>query len=232
MNAHWTVGFVVALCLAVSGMGASDAHAQQVLVDDPTSVSAGATQLEAWHSPEESWIVPAVRVHPRLELAVGTAFLDTGLRDRRTVEYSAEGKVLLRPGSLHRFGVAAVGGAGLRDLGLPRGRPSTLYGYAVFSQDLLPGLTTYQNAGWSHEERGPHEFVWGARLDWSPLERFTLIGEAASEGRLDPSFQATLRTVLLPDRIEMDVSVTRSGPFDARDTWAAVGLTFMSTPLY
>jgi len=30
----------------------------------------------------------------------------------------------------------------------------------------------------------------------------------------------------------MDVSITRSGPFDARDTWATVGLTFMSTPLY
>ena len=99
-------------------------------------------------------------------------------------------------------------------------------------RNLLPGLTAYQNVGWSHEERGPHQLVWGARLDWSPLGRFALIAEAAGEGRRDPSFQTTLRTVLLPDRIEMDVSVTRSGPFDARDTWVTVGLTFMSTPLY
>jgi hypothetical protein len=215
-----------------AGLAPGPSAAQQVLVDDPTSVSPGAAQLEAWHGPEESWIAPAVRVHPRLELAVGTAFLDVGAHDQRAVEYSAEGKVLLRPGSTHRFGIAAVGGAGIRDLGLLRGRPSTLYGYAVFSQDLLPGLTVYQNAGWSHEKRGPHEFVWGARLDWAPFDRFVLIGEAAGEGRRDPSFQATLRTVLLPDRIEMDVSLTRSGPFAARNTWATVGLTFLSTPLY
>jgi hypothetical protein len=231
MHTRWSVALVVALCFGIP-WGGSSVHAQQVLVDDPTSVSPGAAQLEAWHGPEESWIAPAVRVHPRLEVAAGAAFLDAGVPDRRTVEYSVEGKALLRPGSAHRFGVAAVGGAGIRDLGLLRSRPSTLYGYAVFSQTLLPGLTAYQNAGWSHEERGPHEFVWGARLDWSPLDRFTLIGEATGEGRLDPSFQASLRTVLLPDRIEMDVSITRSGPFDARDTWATVGLTFMSTPLY
>lgn len=86
--------------------------------------------------------------------------------------------------------------------------------------------------GWGHEENGLHQLTWGARLDWSPLDRVTVIGEASGEGRRDPSFQALLRTALLPDRVEMDVSVTRSGPFGDRDMWATVGLTFMSTPLY
>jgi hypothetical protein len=221
-------------CLALGALATTplSAEAQQVLVDDPTSVGAGAAQLEAWHSTEESWIAPALRVHPRLELAAGAAFLGTGVQDRRTVEYSVEGKALLQPGSAHRIGAALVGGAGIRELGVPRGRPATLYAYGILSQDLLPGLTAYQNLGWGHEESGPHQLTWGARLDWSVHDRFVLIGEAAGEGRYDPSFQATLRTVLLPDRIEMDVSVTRSGPFEARDTWAAVGLTFMSTSLY
>ena len=220
---------VLALALLAT---AGPVRAQQVLVDDPTSVSPGAAQLEAWHSPEESWIAPAVRLHPRLELAAGAAFLGTGAPDRRSVEYSAEGKVLLRPGSTHRLGAALVGGAGIRELGVPRGRPSTLYGYAVLSQDLLPALTAYQNVGWGHEESGPHQLAWGTRVDWSPLDRVTVIGEASGEGRRDPSFQVLLRTVLLPDRVEMDVSVTRSGPFGARNTWATVGLTFMSRPLY
>jgi hypothetical protein len=172
-------------------------------------------------------------VHPTLEVAAGAAFLGTGVADQRTVEYSVEGKALLRPGSAHRIGVAAVGGAGLRQLGVPRGRPASVYGYGIVSQDLLPGtLTAYQNMGWVHEQNGPHQFTWGVRLDWVPVDRFALIAEAYGEGRSDPSFQAVLRTVLLPDRIEMDVSVTRGGPFDERNTWATVGLTFMSAPLY
>jgi len=222
----------ILLCLGLLWAGGDRARAQQVLVDDPTSVAAGAAQLEAWHGPEESWIAPALRVHPRLELAAGAAFLDADRPSRRTVEYSVEAKALLRPGSQHRLGLAAVGGAGIRELGVPRDRPASLYGYGIVSQDLLPGLTAYQNVGWSHEQEGPHQLVWGARLDWSPLGRVTLIGEASGEGPHDPSLQATLRTALLPDRIEMDISITRSGPFDTRDTWGTVGLTFMSTPLY
>jgi hypothetical protein len=207
--------------------------AQQVLVNDPTSVPVGAAQLEAWHSTQESWIAPALRVHRRVELAGGVAFVDVGGEDRRTVEYSLESKILLRPGSTHRIGVAAVGGVGTPQLGVPRGRPTTLFGYGVLSQDLLPGtLTAYQNVGWAHEENGPHQLTWGARLDWSPLNRFTVISEAYGEGRSDPSLQAAVRTVLLPDRVEMDVSITRAGPFDDRRTWGTVGLTFMSTPLY
>jgi hypothetical protein len=207
--------------------------AQQVLVNDPTSVPVGAAQLEAWHSTEESWIAPAMRVHRRLELSGGVAFVDAGGADRRTVEYSAEGKVLLRPGSTHRFGLAAVGGVGVSQLGIPRGRPTTLFGYGVLSQDLLPGtLTAYQNVGWAHEENGPHQLTWGARLDWSLLDRFTVIGEAYGEGRSDPFLQVAVRTVLLPDRVETDVSVTRAGPFGTRDTWITIGLTFMSASLY
>ena len=225
---------VLAVSLLLGGLGTvgPPAHAQQVLVDDPTSVGAGSAQLEAWHSTAESWIAPALRVHPRLELATGAAFLGTGVEDQRTVEYSAEGKVLLRPGSSHRVGAAVVGGAGINELGVPRGRPATLYGYGILSQALLPGLTAYQNLGWAHEENGPHQVLWGARLDWTPADRFTVIGEAAGEGRRDPSFQLSLRTVLLPGRVEMDVSLTRAGPFENRTTWVAVGLTFMSTPLY
>ena len=208
--------------------------AQQVLVDDPTSVAAGAAQLEAWHSTEESWIAPAVRVHPAVEVAAGAAFLRAGgPANRRTVEYSVEGKALLRPGSTHRIGVAMVGGAGLRQLGVPRGRPSTVYGYGIASEELVPGtLTAYQNVGWIHEQNGPHQLTWGARLDWALADRFAVIGEVYGEGRSNSALQAVFRTVLLPDRIEMDVSMTRGGPFDDRNTWATVGLTFMSTPLY
>jgi len=226
----------ICLLLLLGGLGlglpSAPLHAQQVLVDDPTSVPRGAAQLEAWHGVEESWIAPALRVHPTLELAAGAAFLATGIEDRRTVEYSAEGKLLLRPGSTHRIGVAAVGGAGIRQLGVPRDRPASVYGYGIVSQDLGSGLTAYQNVGWVNEENGPHELTWGARLDWSPLNRATLIGEVYGEGHSDPSLQAVLRTVLLPDRIEMDVSVTCGGSVDGRSTWATLGFTFMSAPLY
>ena len=109
MSARRVAIFVLSLGLLIAGTDPWAGHAQQVLVDDPTSVQSGAAQLEAWHSPEESWIAPAMRVHPRLELAAGVAFLGTGVEDRRTVEYSVESKVLVRPGTTHRLGAAMVG---------------------------------------------------------------------------------------------------------------------------
>lgn len=214
-------------------LGAGPVAAQQVLVDDPTSVAPGAAQLEAWHSSQASWMAPALRVHSLLEVAAGAAFVDVGTENRRTVEYSAEGKLLLRPGSAHRIGGAVVGGTGLSEMGATRDALTSAYGYGILSQDLIPGqLVAYQNLGWLKVENGPHQLTWGARIDWTVVDWLTVIGEAYGEGRADPSFQAALRTVLLPDRIEMDVSVTRAGSFANRNTWATVGFTFMSAPLY
>lgn len=215
------------------GFGPALVEAQQVLVDDPMSVVRGAAQLEAWHSREASWIIPAVHVFPALEMATGVGFHRIGRREQRRVEYSIEGKLLVRPGAAHRFGVAAVGGASIHHIRIPRGRPASLYVTGILSQDLLPGrFTAYQNVGWLHEEHGPHQLTWGGRLDWTVLDRVILIGEVYGEGQTAPSLQLALRTVLLPDHLEMDVSVTRTGPSGDGRTWTTVGLTFMSTPLY
>lgn len=218
---------------ALLGLFWTPAAAQQVLVDDPTSVPVGAAQLEAWHSTEASSAAPAVRVIPALEVAAGVSFSSVNATKRRAVSYSTEGKVLLRPGSAHRVGLAAVGGAEMQEIRVPNGRPSTLYGYGIVSQEVVPDrLTLYQNVGWTHTENGIHELTWGGRFDWAFHDRFVFIGEIAGTGRADPSAQALLRTVLLPNRIEMDVSATRGGPTDNRTTWGTIGLTFMSTPLY
>ena len=223
---------VLVLSITVLLPLAGPTQAQQVLVDDPTSVAPGAAQLEAWHSPEESWMAAGVRVHPRVEVGVGAAFLATGTADRRTVDYSLESKILLRPGSAHRIGAAVVGGIGVQQLGIPVRRPASRFAYGILSQDLLPGhLTAYQNVGWVKNENGPHLLTWGARLDWQVLDRFVLIGEAYGEGRV-PSVQVALRSVLLPDRIEADVSVTRGDVGGAGATWVTLGFTFMSASLY
>lgn len=221
----WTLIFGVLVPLEAVG--------QQVLVDDPMSVERGAAQLEAWHSQRASHITPAVRVLSVLEVAGGTAFLQAGPEGRRRVTYSAEGKLLLRPGSIHRIGAALVAGAGGRQLGIPNGRPTALYGYGILSQDLFSNrVTAYQNVGWMQEKNGPHQLTWGVRLDWALFESTVLIGEVYGEGATNPSVQVGLRTVLLPGRVESDVSVTRDGPFDARSTWLTVGFTFMSSRLY
>ena len=63
--------FVAMLGIGLGLLLPPETQAQQVLVDDPTSVAPGAAQLEAWHSREESWIAPALRLHPRVEVAGG-----------------------------------------------------------------------------------------------------------------------------------------------------------------
>ena len=224
--------FVAMLGIGLGLLLPPGTQAQQVLVDDPTSVAPGAAQLEAWHSREESWIAPALRLHPRVEVAGGAAFRSTGTADYRTVDYSLESKLLLRPGSVHRVGAAVVGGIGAQELNLPRGRPASGFAYGILSQSILPGrLVAYQNLGWLKTDGGPHQLTWGARLDWSILDRVVLIGEAYGEGRTT-SLQAALRTVLLSNRIEADVSVTHGAVGSEGQTWVTLGFTFMSAPLY
>jgi len=207
--------------------------AQQVLVDDPESVPVGAGQLEAWHSGTSSQIVPALRVHPVLEVAAGADFRSVSGRAQRMTAYSLEGKVLFRPGSTHQMGIAAVGGVESKQLTVPQGRPASVFASGVFSQDLAQGrLTAYQNVGWLQNEDGPHQITWGMRLDWSVGERLALIGEVAGEGSSGPSAQAALRTVLLPQHVEMDLSVTQSGLGASPNTTVTVGLTLMTSPLY
>jgi hypothetical protein len=154
------------------GAALPSASAQQVLVDDPTSVATGAAPLEARNSTETSWVVPAVRVFPPLEVSAGAAFVKIRSSNRRSVEYSAEGTVLPKSGSAHRVGIAAVGGTGLPGTTVARIRTASVCGYGILSQDLLP------------------------------------------------------------DRVEMDVPVTRASPFSNRTTWGTVGLPVTSAPLY
>lgn len=118
-------------------------------------------------------------------------------------------------------------------MGVPNRRPAAVFGYGILSRDLFSSrLTVYQNVGWVQEKNGPHQLTWGARFDWAAFEFLTLIGEVYGEGATDPSVQVSLRTVLLPDRVESDVSITRADPFESRRTWITVGFTFMSSRLY
>ena len=140
------------------GAALPSASAQQVLVDDPTSVATGAAPLEARHSTETSWVVPAVRVFPPLEVSAGAAFVKIRSSNRRSVSTARRGRSCLNPDRHTALASRRSAEPAFRVPPLPRIRTASVCGYGILSQDLLP------------------------------------------------------------DRVEMDVPVTRAGPFSNRTT--------------
>ena len=225
-----SVALAIVFCWSVA---AGSVSAQQVLVDDAEITPPRSAQIEVWHGWQESWILPAVQLIPRLELSAGTAFVREEESDLRSTEYGFEGKVSILDPETAPAGLAAVVGTGVTRLGLPKQSPETVYAFVPASQELIDDrLTVYQNVGWAREDGGPSVLTWGARIDVTPIDRFTLIGEVFGEGEEPPAFQTALRTEVIPERLEVDLSLTRSEFAGDTDYWVTAGITLVSPSIY
>ena len=224
--------FACIMSLLLSGV-VGTASAQQVLVDDSEITPPRSAQLEVWHGWQESWILPSVHLIPRLELSAGTAFVREEESSLRSNEYGIEGKASILDPETAPIGLAAVAGTGITRLGVPKRAPETIYAFVPVSQEVIyDRLTAYQNMGWAREEGGPDVFTWGIRFDLTPIDRFTLIGEVFGEGEGPLAFQTALRTEIIPDRLEIDLSLTRAEFAEDTTYWVTTGITLVSPPMY
>jgi len=221
--------------------------AQQFVVDDAAIADHGACQVEAWHGRTASWVQPACTLVPNLEITAGVGWIDHGEPDRE-VEWTVEAKYLFREMAPGRFGVGLIAGVGVDpSAGATGDRFEEVFAYVPISY-TTPGerLLLHANFGWhyesahghdhghGHDDEGSHyAMTWGVRAD-APIpvaaDRFTLIGEIFGEDRLLPEFQIGLRTALVPDRLELDVSWGGHTQDDLSGFGWVVGLAWTPPP--
>jgi hypothetical protein len=198
----------------------AEASAQQFVTDDAGTVGFRACQLEGWYGESASWILPACEFVRNLEITAGVGFLpENGTHD---TEYVLQGKYLLRQLTTGDIGVGVVAGLGFGPLSQVVGNGvAGVFAYVPVGLSLVADrLILHANLGWhfdrndhddhAHEQAERHHaLAWAARADVLlpvPGERVTLIGELFGQNRVRPEYQVGLRTTIIPDRLDFDLS--------------------------
>lgn len=205
MRLKHTSGFGVAGALLAAPVGA-----QQFVVDDAAVVEYRACQVESWTGSQEFWILPACSPLPRTEITLGLSRFDAG-REARDLHGVAEAKHLFRSADEGRWGVGLVAGGAFRFRG---GGTSQGWIYAPLTAHAasIP-LTLHLNAGWAFEREHhvghTHDhagFLWGARVEAGFHSRFGGWGELHGVSGHGAEAQAAFTTILVPERLAVDLS--------------------------
>ncbi len=231
---HVTLGAAWALVTLL--LVAPHASAQQFAVDDAAVTEQGACQAEAWWGESERWILPACTLLPATELTLGVAWLDAGFgsRDAHGV---IEAKSLFRDADAGPWGWGIAVGAAL-PLG-NAGSPTSAWAHVPITlhADRVPAAV-HLNAGWGfeREDHGDHAhdhhgLAWGARTDLELHPRAWLIGEVYGLTGDGAEMQAGLRSVLVPDRLMLDLSRSTALSSGEEGPGFRVGLAWTPAPL-
>jgi hypothetical protein len=225
----------------------ADAFAQQFVVDDAEIADRGACQLEAWHGQTGSWILPACQFIPNLEITAGIGFVDED-GDTRDFEYVVQGKYIFRELQPNDFAIGLVAGFGFDPLSQVTGeRVHGYFAYVPVSVSIFDDRAfLHGNLGWVYHDddhhddddghhhapdvEGHHAVTWGLRTDIWIAPRLALIAEIFGEDRLYPEFQLGGRVVLIPDRLELDLSWAGHTQSDMDGAGWAVGLAWTPPP--
>lgn len=217
---------IVATLVGLATFSARLVSAQQFVVDDAEIVDRNACQFEAWHGQTGSWILPACQFIPSLEISAGIGFVDEG-GDTRDVEYVVQGKYIVRELQPNDVAFGLVAGFGLDPLAQVTGeRLHSFFAYVPATVSLFDDRaflhgnigSAYHEDGHGHgpvhDNGGHHAITWGLRTDFWLHSRIALLAELFGEDRFYPEFQLGGRFVVIPDRVELDLSLagkTESG---------------------
>lgn len=237
MNRIIRNGVAMGMALLLHGL-AERAAAQQFVVDDANIVDAGGCQVEAWYGQSSQWLLPACRLLPWTEVTTGIGLAPEG--DGRLVKYAVQAKVLLVEARRGTPGLGFVAGVGMDRLGQVLGsRVSGVYAHVPVTVLLgAERAAAHANIGW-HNERNHdgthgthHALTWGLRADVLVAPRLTLIGELFGEDQERPEYQAGLRSTLLTDRLQLDVSWGGHTERGAGGAGWTVGLAWTPRPWF
>lgn len=214
-------------------------RAQQFVTDDAAVVEYRAVQLEGWHGESSSWILPAFQLIPNLEITTGIGrVVEEGVRK---TEYVAQGKYLFQERTDSSLGVGIVAGAGFGRLPqVVGGAVAVAFAYVPISVAVLADrVVVHANAGWLFNRRGDplgggsHVFNWALRTDATlaaACDRFTLIAEFFGENTASPQFQVGVRTVVISERLGIDLSWGGHTARDAEGTGWTAGIAWTPPP--
>ena len=213
--------------LLIASLALADrANAQPFVVDDSGLAPDGVLQMEVWHHPYESWLVPSAQVAPGVDLVGGVALLHASPLGAEQLALDLQSKWQVRP-LLSGWSAALVGGgtAELPTTDFRASDPFTVYAYGVAGAPAFGGqLTAYPNLGWTHTQGDGHALSWGLRADLLLSSSVILVGEAYGTGTAPPGYQAGLQIYPGLDWLELDATVSHDVRNGTRQTWITLGL--------
>ena len=212
--------------------------ARPFITDDARLTTAGSCQLESWMRSypdnRQVWALPACNPGGNLEFTVGGGrSKDTGVE--ATVDQVFQLKTLFRPMQTNDWG----GGVAIGVVRHPSTTPGpnalgNTYAYLPLSRSLLDDqLILHGNAGWSKDRAsGLNGMTWGAGGEYKIGTRFLAIAESFGDNHTSPYWQVGGRFSIIPDTLQVDMTVGKqfSGPDSGR--WMSFGLRFTPAKLF
>jgi hypothetical protein len=210
---EWTTVRLVLAAMLMCAAGMPLHAAQPYVTDDARLVPAGACQLEVGRrmlrGGHEVWMLPGCNPFGNAELTLGmnrTHLVDS----ERASDFVMQAKGLFRELKPDDFGLAWV--ANLEAHRHPRPgekRIGSAYVAGIYSHSFLDDrLFAHANLGARRlRDVGATAVAWALAGEYNFTERTALIAEIADTTRSPRRYQAGLWFALVPDRVELDVSV-------------------------
>ena len=210
-----------------AGVFASDARAQQMVVDDATVMIEKQVQLEAWYGTEESWIQPSFSLNHLWDATPGVVFNTAG--DGSLSQIFGELKYI--PTDLE-FDGYSYGWTGAIFFDTD-GRVDRVLTYLPFTKYILDRSSlVHLNIGFDGRDNisGDFEygFLTGVRADIGLTNRFMILSEVFTTDFETPSYQAGIRLDIVPDIFNIDI--TYGDSFDLNNTFPGLNVGIALKP--
>lgn len=202
-------------------------------VDDAGTLEDGKCQLESWlqfnHGSTQRTLSPACNVLPDLELqATGTLEKDT--RGTLLSEAQFQGKYLIKPTGASGYGVALMAGATRHTELDERNRSWSYFAKVPVSFAFRDG-DVMLHTNWGvvrYQGEKTTRLTWGFGNESKITDRFSFIGEVFGENKGKPLFQAGVRTIVIPEKVEVDLTYGNKTNFAREDRFVLLGLRLIS----
>ncbi len=219
--------------LLASGIAASsNSMASGALnVDDAAIIEPHACQFESWarfnRDRTERWFMPACNATGNLEVAAGAA-VQRDIHGLYMAHTQIQLKTALKKLQTNDVGVGLIAGADREtEVG---SRESSLHSYAKIPVTLSlsdDAFFLHTNLGVNYSNtQHTARMTWGMGMEKLLSRRFTLIAEIYGEHKGKPSYQAGLRTVLVPDRIDLSITFGNAFGRESAGQFVAFAIRF------
>ena len=210
--------------------------AQPYVTDDARLLPAGACQLEIGkrilRGSREAWVLPACNAFGNMELTLGTNKANA-VDSARTTDFVVQAKGLIRELKPDDYGLGWVGGVETHrhpQFGQPR--HGSIYAAGIYSHSFLDdAFFIHANLGARRlRDERKTALTWALAAEYNVNERVAVLAEASDTTRSRHAYQAGLWFSLVPDRIELDVSVGGDAQNFRQTRYWTVGARFITPP--
>lgn len=223
--------------MLLSGLSGAAHAAQPYTTDDAAILEKGTCQLEVGRQVNrgnhELWLLPGCNFTGDFEVTLGKSRFNEAGSSRSLYVLQGKGLFSGAAHAPHAWGWVA-GLRGHPRIAEDRRQLSAVFGSLLYTYESLPDrLLFHANIG-TRAERDDrrHSTTWGAATEFRMTPRFTLIGEMFGDDRTRPSYQLGLRTAVLRDRFEFDISYGAENGQRAGTRWWTLGIRVLQADLF